>query len=208
MIFGKGLGVSGIAVGFEGAMIKRLAYAKIEDIEQTIRYWRALVSRPIGIPTLIESRGILRTAQMENWPTRSVQIGDTVRDIIRELEPGTRETGKILGLGAVIAVNREISIRFRIMSALRRRSPWARWMPKLDIAYINRRVLMQNVFGPGSKEKRQFLSTEADEHGSTPLWCFICGIEAISKDWCRKCFLACCNNEVCVETFQRHQHVE
>ncbi|KAF4626241.1 hypothetical protein G7Y89_g11917 [Cudoniella acicularis] len=208
VIFGKGMGVSGIAVGFEGAMTKGLAYTKVEDIEQTIRYWRALVSRPIAIPTLIETLGILRTAQAENWPARSVQIGDVVRGILRELEPSTKEPGAIQGLGAVIAVNREISMRFCIMSAIRRRSPTVRWMPKLNAAYMNRQVLMQNVFGPESKKQRQLLSAEADRSGAIPLWCFICGIEATSKDWCRKCFLACCNNDVCVEAFQRHEHVQ
>ena len=207
VIFGKGVGVSGIAVSFEGSMTKGLAYTDAGAIEQTIRYWRALVSRPMRIPTLIEALGILRRAQAEDWPARSVQIGDAVRDVIRELEPGG-SAGAIQGLGAVVAVDREMALRFCIMSAIRRRCPTVRWMPRLDGAYTSRKVLMEHVFGPESKEQRQRLSVEADCSGTLPLWCLVCGIEATSKDWCRKCFLACCNNEVCVEAFGRHQHVK
>ena len=208
VIFGKGVGVSGIAVSFEGATIRGLTYTKAGDIAQTIRYWRALVSRPIGIPTLIAARDILRTARSENWPAKSVQIGDNIRNILYELEPSSKEPGATKGLGAVIAINKKFSMRFRIMSAIRRRSPIVRWIPKLDTVYTNREALMRHVFGLESKVQRELLSAEAERSGAVPLWCFICGIEAVSQDWCRKCFLACCNNEVCVETFKGHEHIE
>ncbi|KAI1631599.1 pyridoxal phosphate-dependent transferase [Biscogniauxia mediterranea] len=204
VIFGKGMGVSGIAMGFDGATIKRLAYTKAEEIQQTIRYWRALVSRPVRMPVLIEALGILRTAQAENWPARSIEIGDAVRDITQELAPDTREPGAIRGLGAMIAVNREVAMQFRIMSAIRRRSPWVRWLPKLSRSSIDRDLLLQQVFGGQSKLQRQKLAEEAGRCGTMPLWCFICGIEATSEDWCKTCYLSVCNNEVCEQAFKRH----
>ncbi|KAI5925048.1 pyridoxal phosphate-dependent transferase [Camillea tinctor] len=204
VIFGKGMGVSGIAMGFDGAMIKGLTYTKIEDIQQTIRYWRALVSRPVRLPVLIEALGILRTAQAENWPERSVEIGDAIRGITRELAPGTKEPSAIRGLGAMIAVDREVAMQFRVMSAIRRRSPWVRWLPKLSRASSDRGLLVQKVFGEESKSSRQILAEEASHHGTMPLWCFICGIEATSEDWCKTCYLSVCNNEVCEQAFRRH----
>jgi hypothetical protein len=207
VIFGKGLGVSGMAINFDGALLKGLSYTNAGDRDQTIRFWRALVSRPVGFPMLIEAYGTLRAAEKEEWPARSEQIGDAIRDILHELEPRTREPGVIKGLAAVIALDKKYVMRFGIMGAIRRRSPIVRWLPKLGAAYADRRALMENVFGSESRRHRQLLSAEADRTGAVPLWCFICGIQAVSKDWCRKCFLAYCNNEVCVEAFGRHEHV-
>ncbi|KAI1496871.1 pyridoxal phosphate-dependent transferase [Biscogniauxia marginata] len=204
VIFGKGMGISGIAMGFDGAMTKGLTYTKAEDIQQTIRYWRALVSRPVRMPVLIEALGILRTARAENWATRSIKIGTAIREVVQEHEPATKVPGAIRGLGAMIAVHRDVAMRFRVMSAIRRRSPWVRWLPKLSGTSADRDALIRQVFGEQSKEQRQKLAVEADRHGTMPLWCFICGIEATSEDWCRACCLSVCNNEVCVQAFNRH----
>ncbi|KAI0599011.1 pyridoxal phosphate-dependent transferase [Biscogniauxia sp. FL1348] len=204
VIFGKGMGVSGIAMGFDGAVTRGLTYTKVEDIQQTIRYWRALVSRPVRMPVLIEALGILRTAQAENWPARSVEIGEAIRGITRELAPDTQEPGAIRGLGAMIAVNREVAMRFRIMAAIRRRSPWVRWLPKLSRSSADRGLLLQQVFGEQSKLQRQQLAEEAGRCGTMPLWCFICGIEATSEDWCKTCYLSVCNNDICEQAFKRH----
>ncbi len=203
VIFGKGIGVSGIAIGFGGVMTKGLTYTKSEDIRQTIRYWRALVSRPIRTPNLLEALSILRASVAENWPEQSERIGEAIRDVLHELEPDTKEPGAIQGLGAVIAIDRNIALRYRVMCAIRRRSPWCRFLPKLGSTSADRDGLMK-VFGQESKEQRQIMSQEAEKCGAIPLWCFICGIEATSEDWCRTCYLSYCNNEVCVQAFHRH----
>ncbi|TGJ84334.1 hypothetical protein E0Z10_g4429 [Xylaria hypoxylon] len=204
VIFGKGIGVSGIAIGFGGVMTKGLTYTKPEDIRQTIRYWRALVSRPIRTPILLEALSILRASVKENWPEESERIGEAIRDILHELDPRTKEPGAIQGLGAVIAIDRNIALRYRVMCAIRRRSPWARLLPKLASTSADREGLMRQVFGEESKEQRQLLSQEAEKCNAIPLWCFICGIEATEKDWCRTCYLSYCNNEVCTKAFHRH----
>ncbi|KAI1377224.1 pyridoxal phosphate-dependent transferase [Hypoxylon crocopeplum] len=195
VIFGKGIGVSGIAIGFGGVMTRGLTYTKPEDIRQTIRFWRALVSRPIRLPILLEALSILRASVEENWPERSEQIGDAVRDVLHELDPSTKVPGAIQGLGAVITINKEVALQFSIMCAIRRRSPWARLLPKLSSTSADREVLIRQVFGQESKEQRQVLTREAEQCGAIPLWCFICGIEATSEDWCRACYLSFCNNE-------------
>lgn len=207
VIFGKGLGVSGIALNFNGALIKNLGYTETPDMKQTILYYRALVSRPIGLTTLIEAYGTLRKAEAQNWPARSVQIGETIRGILHELEPLTKEPGVIRGLAAMIALDKKYVMRLGIMGAIRRRSPIVRWLPSLSAAHADRGLLMKNVFGPESRKHRQSLSVEADRAGFAPLWCFVCGIQAVSQDWCRECFLSYCNNEVCVKKFGEHEHV-
>ncbi|KAI1764552.1 pyridoxal phosphate-dependent transferase [Hypoxylon sp. FL1150] len=131
VIFGKGIGVSGIAIGFGGVITQNLTYTKPEDISQTIRFWRALVSRPIRLPILLEALSILHASVKENWPEQSEQIGNAIRDILRELDPSTRAPGAIRGIGAVITINKEVALRYRLMCASRRRSPWVRLLPKL-----------------------------------------------------------------------------
>ena len=205
VIFGKGMGVSGIAIGFGGATIKHLRYTSEKDRLQTILYWRALVSRPVRIPILIEALGILRTAQRNNWIERSVVIGEAIRNVVHDFEAsGEAPKASIRGLGSMLAVQKGTSIRFGIMSAIRRRSPWSRWLPKLDSSSNDYKALRRHVFGQESRVHRRQLAEEADRHGTIPLWCFICGIEATSKEWCRTCFLAYCNHEVCTEAFGRH----
>ncbi|KAI1431131.1 pyridoxal phosphate-dependent transferase [Xylaria sp. CBS 124048] len=204
VIFGKGIGVAGISIGFGGVVTKGLNYTKQADINQTIRYWRAMVSRPIRVPILLEALSILRASVAENWPARSEQIGEVIRDILQELEPSTKEPGAIQGLGALIALHRDIALRYRVMCAVRRRNSWARLLPKLGAASADRGELMRQVFGQESKAQREALSQEAEQCGAIPLWCFICGIEATSKDWCRTCYLSSCDNEVCTQAFRRH----
>ncbi|KAI1662838.1 hypothetical protein F4813DRAFT_12301 [Daldinia decipiens] len=203
-IFGKGIGVSGIAIGFNGIITTGFTYTGHDDIRQTIRYWRALVSRPVRIPILLEALSILRAARAENWSAKSEEIGGAIRDVILELDPSTNKPDAVRGLGAVVAVNREVAMKFRVMSAIRRRSPWVRWLPKLSSASADRELLKKQVFGHESEAQRQVLAKEADQCGTIPLWCFICGIEATSKDWCRTCYLSFCDNEVCVQAFRRH----
>ncbi|KAI0433854.1 pyridoxal phosphate-dependent transferase [Xylaria sp. FL1042] len=204
VIFGKGIGVSGIAIGFGGVMTKGLTYTKSEDIRQTIRYWRALVSRPIRTPILLEALSILRASLAEDWPGQSERIGEAIRDVLHDLDPRTKEPDAIQGLGAVIAIDRNIALRYRVMCAIRRRSPWARLLPKLGSTSADREELMKQVFGQESQSQRKILSQGAEQSNAIPLWCFICGIEATSEDWCRSCYLSYCNNEVCVQAFHRH----
>ncbi|KAF7628491.1 hypothetical protein AFLA_003847 [Aspergillus flavus NRRL3357] len=133
--FGKGTGISGVAINFNGLMMRHLAFHKQELIRQSIRFWRSMVTRPIAIPVLIEALGILNLAKAEDWPARSEQIGRAFREFILRYA-GDDGHGKeiVRGLGAFIAVDREISKKFNVMAAFRRRSAWARWIPKLNSA--------------------------------------------------------------------------
>lgn len=208
VVFGKGLGISGLAIGFAGVLTHSFAYKQRAEILQSILYWRALVSRPVRLPVLIEALGVLRAAQAEGWPARSMKIGETVREILHDLEPETKAPGAVRGLGAMIALHRDVAMRLRIQSAIRRRSPWVRWLPKLDCGSTDRELMMQHVFGRESAGRRGSLAEEAGSMGTMPLWCFICGIQATEEAWCRKCFLGICGNEVCLETFGQHACID
>ncbi|KAL5343680.1 pyridoxal phosphate-dependent transferase [Aspergillus crustosus] len=205
--FGKGMGVSGIAINFNGLMMRHLGYTKHPQILQTIRFWRSMVTRPIAVPVLIEALGILRVAEAEDWPARSEKIGQAFREFIHR-HAGEDTQGKeiVRGLGAFMAVDREFNKKFRVMAAFRRRSDWARWIPKLNSpAAIDSQAIEKYILGTEAKSLRQALANEAEEQLTTPLWCFVCGIDAIVEDWCRTCFLGYCGTEDCKREFKAHK---
>ncbi|KAJ5628643.1 hypothetical protein N7490_010871 [Penicillium lividum] len=205
--FGKGMGVSGVAINFDGLMMRHLAFHKREQILQSIRFWRSMVTRPIATPVLIEVLGILNVAEAEDWPARSEQIGIAFREFIHRYVGNDGHGREIVrGLGAFIAVDREISKRFNVMAAFRRRSSWARWIPKLNsTAFVDSHAIERYLVGSGAKPLRNALSKEARKQGTKPLWCYVCGIDAIVEDWCRTCFLGNCGTEDCAKGFHAHE---
>ncbi|KAJ5360331.1 hypothetical protein N7517_009522 [Penicillium concentricum] len=204
--FGKGMGVSGVAINFNGLMMRHLAFHKRELILQSIRFWRSMVTRPIATPVLIEALGILNVAEAEDWPARSEQIGVAFRKFIHRYSGRNGHGNEIIrGLGAFIAIDREFSKKFRVMAAFRRNSSWARWIPKLNsTAFVNDQAIETYLIGSGAKNLRQSLSQEAEKQGTAPLWCWVCGIDAIVEDWCRTCFLGYCGTADCARGFHAH----
>lgn len=204
--FGKGMGVSGIAINFDGLMMRHLAFHKRELILQSIRFWRSMVTRPIATPVLIEALGILNVAEAEDWPARSEQIGVAFRKFIHRYSGKKGHGNEIVrGLGAFIAIDREFSKKFLVSAAFRRNSSWARWIPKLNsTAFVNDQAIETYLVGSGAKHLRQSLSQEAEQLGTAPLWCWVCGIDAIVEDWCRTCFLGYCGTEDCARAFHAH----
>jgi acetylornithine/succinyldiaminopimelate/putrescine aminotransferase len=206
--FGKGMGVSGVAVNFSGMMMRHLAYHKDEQILQTIRLWRAMVTRPIALPVLLEAMAIVNVAEAEDWPARSEKMGRALREFILRHAGGEGQGKEIVrGIGAFIAVDREFSKRFRVMATFRRTSRWARWLPKLDSpALTDPEEIERYLLGSDAKALRRAMASEAEEQGTTPLWCFICGIDAsVADDWCRTCFLGYCGMPDCRTAFESHK---
>lgn len=201
VIFGKGMCMAGIAANFNGMMMRRMGFTKDDQILQSIRFCRAMVSRPVALPVLLEALGILNLAKTEDWPHRSRQIGEAVRVFVQKYSPGA----EVRGLGALIAIDRDVSKQFLVMAAIRRRSPWVRWLPKLDSAAVSQKALESSIKGQQSKQNRSRLAVEAEQKDVLPLWCFVCGIDAVAKDWCRTCFLGSCGFKDCVDAFQEHQ---
>lgn len=206
--FGKGMGVSGVAINFNGLMMRHLAYHKRDQILQTLKFWRCMVSRPIATPVLIEALGILNVAEMEDWPAKSEQIGAAFRAFVHQYAQNDSDKEIIRGLGAFLAVDREFSKQFRVMAAFRRRSSWARWLPKLNSpGFLDPQSIGKYLIGPGARSIRRAMSKEAQMHGAKPLWCYSCGIDTAGDEWCRTCFLASCGSEDCVEGLRAHECV-
>lgn len=205
--FGKGMGVSGVAINFNGLMMRHLAYHKRDQILQTLKFWRCMVSRPIATPVLIEALGILNVAEMEDWPAKSEQIGAAFREFVHQYAGDYGHKKEIIrGLGAFLAVDREFTKQFRVMAAYRRRSSWARWLPKLNSpAFLDPQSIAKYLIGPGARPIRQAMSEEAQMHGAKPLWCYSCGIDTAGVDWCRTCFLGSCSSEDCAEALHVHE---
>jgi len=112
----------------------------------------------------------------------------------------------IQGLGAFITMDREISKQFRVMAAFRRKSSWARWIPTLNsTALVDHQAIERYLVGSSAKSLRQSLSIEAEKQGTAPLWCYVCGIDAIVEDWCRICYLGHCGNGDCAKGFAAHE---
>ncbi|KAJ5314438.1 uncharacterized protein N7443_001322 [Penicillium atrosanguineum] len=157
VVFGKGLCVSGISINFDGAMMKSLGFGKKSQMLRSIRFWRALTSRPVALPVLIEALGILNMAQAEDWPARSGEIENVIKSFVRDHAKTLCEDNEpVRGLGAMIAVKRDISTHFRVMAAIRRRSPWVRWLPKLDSAAGNRKALDRYLMGSEIRSIQRF----------------------------------------------------
>ncbi|KAJ5362151.1 pyridoxal phosphate-dependent transferase [Penicillium brevicompactum] len=206
--FGKGMGISGIAINFNGLMMRHLAFHKEDLIRQSIRFWRSMVTRPIATPVLIEALGILNVAAAEDWPARSEQIGKAFREFITRHAKNDQSPGEeiVRGLGAFIAVPREINKRFNVMAAFRRRSAWARWIPKLNSsAAVDTEAIERYLIGSDARHLRHVMTGEANQLGTKPLWCWICGIDAMTEDWCRTCFLGHCGTEECAKGFNTHK---
>ncbi|KAK5796093.1 hypothetical protein VI817_005378 [Penicillium citrinum] len=207
--FGKGMGVSGIAINYDGLMIRRMGYQKEEQIRLSISFWRAMVTRPIGVPVLIGALGTLNVAVAEDWPARSEQIGKAFRDFItrhaKNDTPG-KEKEICRGIGAFIAIPREMNNMFNVMAAFRRQGAWARWIPKLNMAAaVDSEAIERYLIGSDAKLLRQKMSEEAEYLGTKPLWCCICGFDQTKDDWCRTCFIANCGTESCAKAFSSHQ---
>jgi hypothetical protein len=206
VVFGKGLGVSGIGINFDGQMVRKLGFKTLEQRQLMVAYWQALVSRPIQLPVLIEAIGLLHLAKQENWIAISVKVGESVRKLISHFgkRKNGREEAMIRGVHAMIFVERDSSLRFPIMTAIRRRSAYARWLPKLDASMMDLGMLQSYVFSAHSSTARVASSLQADMAGTMPLWCFSCGIWASDDNWCRTCLLASCSDGRCLEVFPGH----
>lgn len=64
-------------------MMKSLGFDKKFQMLRSIRFWRALTSRPVALPVLIEALGILNMAQAEDWPARSREIENVIKSFVR-----------------------------------------------------------------------------------------------------------------------------
>ncbi|KAJ5273504.1 hypothetical protein N7478_008629 [Penicillium angulare] len=167
-----------------------------------------MVTRPISTPVLIEALGTLNVAAAEDWPQEVSKFGKAFREFIIRYAKNDQPPGETIvrGLGAFIAVPREINKKFNVMAAFRRRSDWARWIPKLNVAAaVDSEAIKRYLIGSDTRYLRYVMTEEANQLGTKPLWCWICEIDAMTDDWCRTCFLGHCGTEECAKGFNTHK---
>jgi hypothetical protein len=213
VVFGKALGVSGLAVNFEGQLLADLFISShLQKIACSFR-WFDVQTRPISMACLIEALSILEAARDENWPARSQVVGRLVREAIFRHEretsgsPSLRESLPIGGLDAIICVERK-----RVEDLLLQGIPnegYVRLLPVIDDFMLSEESLQHVVLGKCSQHARKQVSEEMVKLGRGPLWCYICGdpTEAIlgeKVEWCRECCLAMCGDKMCETGFRTH----
>lgn len=209
IIFGKALKVSGIAVNFEGAILRGLNISAGMGRLRAIFRWHDLQTRAIRIPNLIEALYVIDTAETENWSGRSRKIGRAIRGVIREHEKAANVPvpKPIAGLEALICIEKN-----RVDGLLLQGVPageYIRLLPVLDDALESEEFLENYVVGKGSRKTRRLASEVLKRENQKPLWCYVCGdaTEEILGDevvWCEFCCLSACGEESCKELYGAH----
>lgn len=202
VFFGKGMGLSGIAVKYNGQFLRELGFSNPLSRRLMTAFWRDLVSQPVQLPALLAGMDILKAASGQRWPDRSREVGTVVRRFLKE-----HQVEDVRGLEAMIFVDQRKSKQFPVNAAYLRRSPWARWIPKLDRAMANYDLVSRYVFGVESLARRRQQSAAAVARGTMPHWCYVCSTRASDPDWgdrewCQDCYLASCLR--CRDEFASH----
>lgn len=213
VIFGKALGVSGLAVNFEGQLLADLFISSPLHKMTCCFRWFDVQTRPISLVCLIEALSTLEAAREENWPGRSQEVGRLVREAIFRHEAETSGSplscgrAPIGGLDAIVCVEKT-----RIGGLLIQGIPsegYVRLLPVIDDFMLSEESLKDMVLGKSSQQVREKVSEAMVRLGRGPLWCYICGdpTEAIlgeKVEWCRECCLAMCGDKICEDAFRTH----
>jgi hypothetical protein len=203
VVFGKALGLSGLGVDFNGQAMQRFHLSTVSVQEEMLGFWHAAVARPIQLPVLIEAIGILSTAVQDDWLNRAVEIGAKIRAIIKERSSALWSQERVAGVHALLCIDRALSDQFLVMAAIRRRSRWVRWLPRLD-EELNSMEYLDGLLGSTVAGKRLARAIEYREAAQWPLWCFICGLETVPDPICNSCCLATCGSSTCIDRFGSH----
>lgn len=213
VIFGKALGISGLAVNFEGQLLANLLISSpLRKITCSFR-WFEVQTRPISMLCLIEALSILEAAREENWPERSRLVGRLVREAILRHgmdtsgDPSSCERGPIGGLDAIICVE-QTRVEGLLIQGIPKNG-YVRLLPVIDDFMLSEESVQGLVLGKSSKLARKQVSEAMIGLGRKPLWCYICGdpTEAIlgeKVEWCRECCLAICGDKKCEDAFRTH----
>lgn len=208
VFFGKGIGLCGFAVNFDGQLMARTGFKTEEHKKLMTTFWRGLVSQAVQLPLLIEAKDILASARSEDWPARSRRIGRVLRSLVWEAESrsgfASTERRAIRGLDALILIERDRALKFPVNGTMLKRSKWARWLPKLDQSMTEAHLVKRYIFSPEGVDNRLRKSQAAISCGTMPLWCFVCSAPASDPAWCKTCFLSSCTQDVCKEAFCKH----
>ncbi|KAF6793744.1 hypothetical protein CMUS01_16068 [Colletotrichum musicola] len=225
VFFGKATGAHGTAVSFDGAFFSRLGvFADGSSRARAMGRWRAQVPRPLPTANLIHATAALEAAVRGNFAMLSRIVGQAIRAFILERaaergcngQDGTSsqiEARDVLGgLESLIFVRRDIAGAMLVMGAGTAAGaawvPWVRWLPRLETE-LSRSEVLDEVVGSTSRRAREEMAGMLVRRGAGPSWCFWCGGRrtAAKDDWCRRCCVGACGEEVCGRHFTRHEHI-
>ncbi|KAF5520061.1 hypothetical protein CGCA056_v007970 [Colletotrichum aenigma] len=213
VFFGKATGIQGTAVDFDGQFLKRLG---ILGISRTVavKRWQSQFQKPVPTADLIQALATLDLAIRGNLTMVSRIIGQTIRTFIleqAEMRGHEVKPHDILGgLESLIFVRKDIAGEFLVMSAKTAGSwiPWVKWLPRLE-SDMSRGEVLDEIVGTASHQAREDLSEMLVQKGQRPSWCFWCGNQTNAKktDWCRRCCIAVCDDDICRRHLAYHNHI-
>ncbi|KAF9872320.1 hypothetical protein CkaCkLH20_10147 [Colletotrichum karsti] len=212
VFFGKAMAAHGTALGFDGQLLKRFGILG-SSRGRAIRKWQSQFQKPLSTSDLIQALATLEIAAKGNFAMSSRIIGQTIRAYI--LEQAAKRGHQVKphdilgGLESLIFVRKDIAGELLVMGARTSGSwiPWVKWLPRLE-SDMSRVEVLEDVIGSSSRQAREDLSKILVSKNSKPSWCFWCGNQTTTKkdDWCQRCCIGVCADDVCGRHYIRHEH--
>nr|XP_036577808.1 uncharacterized protein CTRU02_12114 [Colletotrichum truncatum]KAF6784903.1 hypothetical protein CTRU02_12114 [Colletotrichum truncatum] len=196
VFFGRSIGVQGTAIAFDGQFLNRFGILE-GSRQRAIRKWQSQFHKPLPTAELVQAISTLKILIQRNFTMLSRIIGQAIRTFILEqvAKKGQDfQSQDILGgLESLIFVRKDIAGEFLVMGA-------KTGQPS---------EVLEEVIGCSSEQAREDLSKLLLQKGAKPSWCFWCGNPTTSKkdDWCQRCCIGVCDQEVCGRHLSHHTHV-
>lgn len=190
ILFGKAVRTNGVAIDWRGINIQKLGITDAEDRHFTILDWQERTTEMAQVADLLFSWGTILLAKQEDWPQRSVRIGEILRNII--VDEGVRES-LIGGLHSLIYLR--LLDNERLLSPVMgaKAGNHVRWFPVMDDVMMSADELRTKVFGESSLPHRREVAGYLRRHNMRLGYCSRCG-EAVgdSIESCDACIVRKC----------------
>ncbi len=195
VIFGKALFSSGIAVNYDGVHVSRLGYT---DSKGLLEGWDHNPSRVLEPLAAIQSMGVIRLAEREQWWDRSTRIGENLRSVIKGIYPSLQ----LGGLGALIYLPKAIAESVEVIGAST--GACCRWMPYLDEGMDDAEQVYA-LFGEHARSFREHLCSRLKSLTFRTLFCILCAECAVDDlIQCRNCYGYICRSCRDLASARRH----
>ena len=173
ILFGKGVKTNGVAVDWQGINVHQLGIAPDKERNDAVIMWLKRFTEAAKPEALLESWGTISLAQQQNWPQRSVNIGQTLRNILLDFHV---HPSSISGLHSLIWLRRNDSALdpLAVMSA-NAGLHYTRWLPLMDAVMADEEELKNKVFGLGSHLRRKQLAAYMVRKNWWHGYCSRCG---------------------------------
>ncbi|KAF6230752.1 hypothetical protein HO133_000011 [Letharia lupina] len=200
ILFGKGIRTNGIAIDWKGVNVGILRKITAEEQVDVVVMWQKRFTEIAPPEILLQSWGIIALAQEQDWPQRSIRIGQTLRTILMSF--GLKATS-IWGLHSLIWLRRgESAVDDSAVMSANAGPHYTRWLPVMDTVMMSEEEMRNKVFGLGSLTHRRQVVEYFLNKGWWLGYCSRCGDTMETgedregvRDRCMVCFARPC--EVC-----------